>query len=232
MPTKEHFINEIKEAWQVALLKQPAMHKVAEDKNKNIFGYYIIIAGAILSFLGQQIFPAFFRPGLVYGILMAIMQVVMAVVGIYVVSYIAKKIFKGHAMHDQFFRVAAYAMIVMWIGLIPQLSFVGGIWSLVLLYVILKNVHKLTTGGAIGTILVSIVVFMVISALLSPLYIKFGSYGMMGGMKWGNYGNTINLNSGKIDLGTKGSVEYGKNTYKYTDETGKTIEVNLPNMPQ
>jgi len=225
-----NFINEIKEAWQIALFKHPAMHKVAEDKSKTIFGYYIIIAGAILSFLGQQIFSAWFRPSLTYGILMAVMQVVMAVIGIYVISFIAKKLFKGQAMHDQFFRVTAYGMVIMWVSIVPQLSIVGGIWGLILLYMILVNVHKLTSGGAIGTILVAIVVSMVISALLTPLYLRFGSYGIMGGVKINDATKTIDLSGSKVDMGEAGKVEFGTETMKITNEKGEVVEIKIPKI--
>jgi len=227
-----NFINEIKEAWQIALFKQPAMHKIAQDKSKTIYGYYIIIAGAILSFLGQQIFSAWYWPSMTYGLVMAVMQVVMAVIGIYVVSFIAKKIFKGQAMHDQFFRATAYGMIIMWLSIIPQLTIISGIWGLILLYLLLVNVHKLTSGGAVGTIIVSIVVSMVISALLTPLYFRLGSYGIMGGMQFSNSGKTIDLSGNKIDAGDAGKVEFGTNTMKITNEKGEVIEVKIPNLPK
>ena len=120
--SKPDFKKELMEAKDIALFKQPAMHAVAAEKGKTTFGYYIIIAGALLGFIGQQIFPAFIRPGLVFGLVMAVMQVIMAVIGIYVLSFVAVKFFKGTAQHDQFFRVAAYSMVVMWLGILPQIS--------------------------------------------------------------------------------------------------------------
>jgi len=209
-----NYKKELKEALDIALFKQHAMHAVAAEKGKTTFGYYIIIAGALLGIIGQQIFPAFFRPGLIFSLVMGIMQVVMAVIGIYVLSYIAKKLFNGHAQHDQFFRVTAYGMIVMWLGLIPQLSIISGLWGLALIFVILKVVHKLTTGGAIGTILVAIVALWIISYILTPVYSRFGMGSMM---NFSGYNSKINVNGDS-------AFEFGKDSYKYTDEEGKTIE--------
>jgi len=229
-----NFINEIKEAWQIALFKHPAMHKVAEDKSKTIFGYYIIIAGAILSIIGQQLFMNFFRPGLIFSLVMGIMQVVMTVIGIYALSYIAKKFFKGQALHDHFFRVAAYGSIVSWIMLFPPTYPLVMIWGVALLFIILKSVHKLGTAEAVITIIIGAVVIIVISRITSPLYTKFSTYGVINGIKFNGLEGSAALNN-ENNIPTSGTVQYGnsKIEYKgdvmrYTDETGKTIEVNIP----
>jgi hypothetical protein len=229
MNTPKNCKKELKEALDIALFKQPAMHAVALEKGKTTFGYYIIIAGALLGIIGQQIFPAFFRPSITFSIVMGIMQVVMTVVGIYVLSYVAKRFFKGHATHDHFFRVVSYGMIVMWLSILPQISIISSLWSLVLLFVILKAVHKLTTGGAIGTIIVGILVMWIISAVTAPIYAKFGTYGLINDTGIKNYGNSMvnPAGSGKIEY-QNGKVEYGNGTMKYTDENGKTIEVQIP----
>lgn len=160
---------EIKEASDVALLKTPVMHSISRDKQKTQLGYYIIIIGGILSLIGNQLYPVFFRPSLLSGIYMAILQIVGAILGIYIISFIAKTFFKGSGNHDEFFRVAAYGMIVMWLGLIPHLSFIAGIWELVIMFMVLKTVHKLSTGGIVGTLIVVIVIGMIIGGILSPM---------------------------------------------------------------
>ena len=210
-----NYKKELKEAMDIALFNQPAMHAVAAEKGKTTFGYYIIITGALLGIIGQQIFPAFFRPGLIFSLVMGIMQVVMAVIGIYALSYIAKKFFNGHAHHDQFFRVASYGMIIMWLSLIPQLSIISGLWGLALLFVILKSVHKLTTGGAVGTMIIGFVIILVISRITSPLYTKFSTYGVINGIKFTDSANPL---------------AGGDKTIKFTNENGETMEVNLPKM--
>lgn len=169
-----HYINwrkEIKEAFDIALLKTSAMHSISQDKQKTRLGYYIIIIGGILGFIGNQLSPVFsiFRPSLLYGVYMAIAQIIGVILGIYVISFIAKTFFKGSGNHDEFFRVAAYGMVVMWLSLIPHLSFIAGIWELVIMFMVLKTVHKLTTGGAVGALIVAVVIGMVISGILFPM---------------------------------------------------------------
>lgn len=222
---KKAITQELKNAWQIALLKKPAMHHVTEDKKKTVYGYYIIIAGAVLAAIGQQLFSTFFTPTLGMGIKIAIFQIIHTIVGIYVLSFVAKSIFKGSAKHDQFFRVAAYGMIVMWIGLIPNLSPIGGIWGLVILFVILKTIHKLTTGGAIGTFLVGIIVMLAISLILSPIYALMG----LSGSKYIN-GYNFDKKEFKININDTetGSIKVDGGKMKITTPNGEVIEIDIP----
>jgi hypothetical protein len=218
------FKKELLSAWQIATFKKHVMHSVAQDKHKTAFGYYIIIAAAIIGAIGQQLFMSWFKPTLMQSLGMTIMQIIMTVIGIYVLSFIAKSIFKGHASHDQFFRVAAYAMIVMWISIIPALSIIGGIWGLILIFVILKVVHKLTTGGAIGTLIIGFVAMMIISAILSPIFAKLGyggfkykgGYDLRGGYEMevpGEDGGTVKVDEGKMRI---------------TTPEGEVMEIEIP----
>jgi Yip1 domain len=211
---KEDMISEVKAAMNVALLKKDVMAQVQDDPKKTKFGYYIIAVEAILGMLGMQLFGGWIRPSLVNGLISMVIQAVMAVVGIYVVSFIAKKLFKGAATHEQFFRVAAYGMIVMWLSILPQISIVYGIWSLVLSFVILKTVHKLSTGGVIGTWIVTLVLYMVVGFLVAALglggIIGMGSMGSFGGSH-SSYGNSsFNFgNNGSMKISTpQGEVNF------------------------
>ncbi len=230
---------ELKNALNIALLKKNVMHHVAEDKKKTVFGYYVIIAAAVLGIVGQQLFMSYFKPSLKFSLINGIVQVISVIIGIYVVSFIAKSIFKGNAKHDAFFRVMAYGMIVMWLTVVPMLGIVSGIWGLVLMFVILKTIHKLTTGGAIGTILVSFVVMIVISMILAPLYglLGLGSMGgtfQMGGMdsKTGN----IDFDRGGFEMNVPGEdggsvkMETDGGTMKVRGPQGQEIEYNIPDF--
>ena len=226
METKKiNYKKELKEAVDIALFKHPVMHAVAMEKHRTMFGYYIIIAGAILSIIGTVVMPGIFSPGLTLSLIMGVFQVVMSVAGIYIMSFIAVKFFKGQAHHDEFFRVTAYGMIITWLGLIPVISFISGLWAIALLFVILKVVHKLSTKNAIFTMVIGAIAMWIIAGILSPIYGRIGGYSMMNGARF-------NGNMGSIDFGREGKVEMGGNVMKYTDETGKTVEVQLPNIGQ
>lgn len=219
---------ELTDAWHVALLKKAVMHHVAEDKGKTLFGYYIIIASVLLSFIGMQFFLGSFSPTLAFGISTAVVQLVSIIIGIYALSFVAKKLFKGHAKHDEFFRVMAYGMIVTWIGILPQLSIVGGVWALIIIFVALRAVHKLDVGGTIGTMLVTLVIMFVVSAVLSTVSAKMGFGGYMNSgfnynkyMNMGTKGMMMETEDAKVEFGEGGSM-------KITTEDGKTVEWKIP----
>ncbi len=223
---KEHMISEIKTAFDVALFKKNVMAHVAGDAQKTKFGYYIIAVGAILGFLGMQLFGGWFRPALVPGLINMVIQAVMAVVGIYVLSYVAQKIFKGAAAHDHFFRVAAYAMILTWASIMPAIGMLIGIWSLALIFVILKTIHKLSTGGAIGALIVTAIAYMVVGTILATLGLGAG---MMGG---GSFSGSSSRGLGSFNFGSgkdSGSIDFSNGGMKIKTSEGE-VNFTMPNI--
>ncbi|MBU1017691.1 hypothetical protein KKA33_01545 [Patescibacteria group bacterium] len=228
---------ELKNALHIALLKKNVMHHIAGDKSKTKFGYYVIIAAAIFGIIGQQLFMSFFRPSLTFSLLNGVIQIVSVVIGIYVLSFIAKSIFKGQAKHDAFFRVMAYGMIVTWLAILPQIAIISGIWGLVLVFVILTTIHKLTAGGAIGTILVAVIAMLVVSMILTPLYALLG-FGAMGGGSFnlnGGKTGTMDFNRGggfqmNVPGEDGGTVQWGEGGMKVTTPEGEVMEINIPNF--
>ena len=69
---------ELLTAWEIAKLNKTNMHHVAQDHSKTTMGYYIIIAAALLSALGQQTALSVFKVTPIYSVLMAAIQVAMA----------------------------------------------------------------------------------------------------------------------------------------------------------
>jgi hypothetical protein len=227
---KAHLVPELKAAWHVALLKKDVMTHVAHETHKTRFGYYIIIASAVLGFLGMQIFGGWFKPSLVGGLIHAVVQAVMTVAGIYLVSFVAKKWFKGAAAYDQFFRVASYGMIISWLGILPQLSPIYGIWSIVISFVVLKTIHKLTTGGVIGTWIVSALIAWFVMAVLAFTGLTgfMGGYSQFGGgktMDWGNKGFNFNI---KGEDGKSGSVQLDENGNVKIKTSEGEMNLNVP----
>jgi len=233
---KDNIMAELKSAWEVALLKHKTMQAVAADKAKTPYAFGILVVAAIASGLGMKFFGGFFSPGWGYTLGMMVYQIISAIIGIYVMSIVAKSIFKGHAKHDEFFRVLAFGMIVTWLAIFPPLSIVGGIWALVILFVTLKLIHKLTTGGAIGTILVTIIAMALVMMILTPVFgmLGIGNFGY-GAMKFrgGDVDYKDLYNDGfKMDINTEdgeGSVkmEDGKMTIEGPD--GEKMEISIPN---
>lgn len=231
---KDNIMAELKTALNIALLKHKDMNHVASDKNKMVVAFGILAVSALAAGLGMKFF-GFFSPSWGWVLSSALYQFISAVIGIYVMSIVAKSIFKGHAKHDAFFRVLAFGMIVTWLSVFPPLSIIGGIWSLVILFVVLKTIHKLTTGGAIGTILVTIIAMALVMLILSPVMGMLGMRGMYSGSfdfnRGGNFMNVGGNGDFKMDVDTmdgEGSMEMkdGKMVIKGSD--GEKMEISIP----
>jgi len=231
---KETIIAEIKTAFQVAILKAKDMHAVAADKNKTNYAYGFLVAAAVISGLGLKFFGGFFSPSWGYTLGMMVYQIVASFVGIYVLSYVAKSVFKGQGHHDAFFRVMAFGMIVTWLSIIPALSIIGGIWGLVIVFVVLKTIHKLTTGGAIGALIVSVLALAVVGMIVGSVMgaIGLGSYGYGGMMNYrgGNVGG-FGSDGFKMNIDTEdgqGAVDVQNGKMTITGPDGKKMEITVP----
>jgi hypothetical protein len=222
---KTSIINELKTALQIVLFRQNEIHAVAADKGKTKFAYGIIITGAVLSFLSQKLFLGSLLPT-GSGLLMALIQAVFMIGGIYLISFIAIKAFKGQGTYDGFFRAAAYASILSWVvilmpvafwifglilggGLISIITLILGIWSLALLFTLLKSVHKLTSANAAITIIILIIAGFVIGKLFSFGYHPRSTYKF----------NTP---------GGSGFMDYSGGKMKIQTEGGKAMEITIP----
>lgn len=219
--TKPNFKKELIHAWEIATLKKETMHHVAEGgKAETVFGYYVIAAAAIFGMIGQHFFISWFKPTLTASLLSGLFHIIYAVIGIYVISLIAQKLFKGKGKHEAFFRVMAYALIVTWINLIPSLAIIGGIWMLVIAFNIIKSVHHLKTGSAIGTLIVGTIAMMLIAAVLSPT----GTVKKYGG---GNFrSGSFNLNIDGPD--GSGSIKFDDGKIMIEGADGEKIEITIP----
>lgn len=232
---KDNLMTELRTALNVALLKHNVMHSVASDKKKTTFALGILVVAALASGLGLKFFGGFISPSWGMVLSMALYQVISAIIGIYVLSLVAKSIFKGQAKHDAFFRVMAFGMIVTWLAIFPPLSIIGGIWALVIVFVILKVVHKLTTGGVIGTLLVSIIAMALISLILSPVMAMIGMKGMYSGgfqFKGGDSIMDFNGNGGfEMHMDTEdgeGSVKMEDGKMIIEGPGGEKMEITIP----
>ncbi len=237
-------INELKTALRIVLLKHADIQAVAADKSKNKFAYGIIIAGALLTFISQKLFFGSLI-SLGYGLKSALVQIILMIAGIYIISFLAKKLFKGQASHEEFFRVAAYSSILSWLvilmplafwifglitgsGLIGLVSLVLMVWSFVVLFVILRTVHKLTQGGA-----AAILAIILIAGFLIGRFSGFGGYRSSYKFDTASGKGVVDYTNKGFEMNVKGengsgNVKMQNGKVTITDQNGKTIEVNVP----
>lgn len=211
---KIDYKKELLSAWEIAKLNKTAMHHASEggkDQMKVALG--IITIGSLFSVIGMRYIIGFFEPTFFYSLKTLIMGVIMPVAGIYILSFIAQKLFKGKAKHHGFFNVMGYGMIVTWLSLFTPLSIIGAFWMLVIVYKALKTVHKLKTTQAIGAMFLAFIAMAIISALTNPMSsnqifnpsnyskeIDFNFYGEKGGMKMDGNKIVIESEEGRVEI--------------------------------
>ncbi|MBU0705663.1 YIP1 family protein [Patescibacteria group bacterium] len=233
---KDNVVTELKTALDVALLKHNVMNSVASDKGKTMFAFAIIILASVITGLKLKFLGGALSPSWGFVLSTALYQVVSAVISIYLLSLVAKSIFKGQATHNGFFRVMGFGMIVTWLAIIPYLSIVGGFWWLVIVFVTLKVVHKLTTGGAIGALIVTIIAMVFVSMVLTATLGAFGIRGMSYGnieIKGGDFGG-FGTDGFKMNIDSEdgaGSVEMKDGKVIIEGSDGKKTEISIPNIP-
>lgn len=163
---------------EILKLNKAGMEKVAHREGEGISLALVYLAigalgapigGAVLgyTFLGVTV-----RTPIVNALIGAVLAIVMGALVLYVTSMVAEKMFKGQGKFPQYFRVMGYASLINLVGfltIVPVLSTIAAVWLLVVNYMALTNIHKLNSTNAVLTIIVTIVVFIALSAVIGAL---------------------------------------------------------------
>ena len=160
---------------EIVKLKVSVMTEVAADEKANVpAGIFICLSAFAMAF-NQYLFPVRFmgivyRPGIDAVIVQAIIYAVFSAVGIFILGFVAQKLFKGKAKSCDFFRVCGYASLLGVAGLVPVAGLVAGLWMLVVCFKALKNIQKLSDGAAVGTMVVAFVATVLVVAVFGAVF--------------------------------------------------------------
>ncbi|MEZ5994948.1 MAG: Yip1 family protein [Hyphomonadaceae bacterium] len=200
------------------------------DTNKLYTGYVLplvalaAICGFIgMTFIGASAFGVSVRIPMMAGLVSAIMQVVMGVVGIYVMALIINALapnFGSQQDVGQAHKLSAYSatagLLAGVLALLPplsMLSILGGIYSLVLLYIgmprLMKTPEDKRIGYLITVIVVSIVLWFALAFVLGSVtrFVPGAAMGGAGGFTIGQSQRTQPEVSGQVTLPGGGSVD-------------------------
>lgn len=169
---------------------------------QDLFTKYAVILAAIpavAGFIGFSVFGmnlgfASFRMPIGSGFGHAVFTYILGLAGVYLVGYIIDWLAPTFGTQKdliQSMKVAVYSSTASWVGgifkIIPALSFLtmlAGIYGLYLLYIGLKTVKEVPQDKMIGyfisVIVVTIIVYVIIGAITSSIFI--GSHMMQQGM--------------------------------------------------
>lgn len=166
-----------KQATDIAMLKKPAMEAVASDKGSLVPAFLMIGLVSLVSVLGLMAFPHTYGGGYIvfsadagWFIGRFVWNVVMYAASLYLTGYLALELFKSQLPVDGFVRVVGFGMIVMLVSIFPQLSFVGGIWTFVILWKVLTELGKLEPVEIIVLMVIDVILLGMLNMLLVPMF--------------------------------------------------------------
>ncbi len=176
----------LKKAVDIALLKEETMEEVAKDEKALKPALAVIAVVSLLSALGTAFFPSrvmmyntvvSYQPDALSILGEALFIFVVSVLSLYVMGYLSVYFFKSKLSMNGFVRVLGFADIVGALALFPALSFISGIWALVVFCKVLSSLGKLSEGAIILLLLIELVLFFL---LVSTVGATFYARGMMG----------------------------------------------------
>lgn len=174
----------VKQAWEILTLKQPVMQAVAKDPGA-LQPALIILAGAsVLAALGAFVFPSAvgmvtYRSDIIDVVIQAAISIVLGVAILYTTGYLAEQVFHSKLDMNGYVRVMGHAALVSALGIFPPLSSISGIWSLIVLCVLLNKIGKMGAGSIILLLLLEGLIIVVLAMALVFLGMGAGLGGMM-----------------------------------------------------
>jgi hypothetical protein len=103
-----------------------------------------------------------------------IFGLVFSFIGAGILHFIAQQFFEGKGAYEGTYRVVAYAGVVSLLAWIPIVGFLASLYGFFYLQLVgLENVHKITKGQAVVTILIAFAVYIIL-ALIVPGGLFFG----------------------------------------------------------
>lgn len=166
------FLHYVKQALKIIILDKKAIKQVAQDKNATVPAIILSVLGllvySIVPFVGQASFLAIFLNFLLSVLVTAIFM------------GLTHALARGFGSKDkfmQFFRpIMLFSLfdLVYLLVLIPQLSIflniIFLIWGLVVTFVVIKETYHLKTGRAIGVLLLSLLIGIIITTILMAFF--------------------------------------------------------------
>jgi hypothetical protein len=167
------FGESVKDALGIVTLKGDVVQKVSAA-NVTGYAFLILVIAGLAAAVGQTLMDLIFGTLETATLFLYLLSPIFVVIGVLVnagILHIIALIFGGQAKYMELFKAMAFAQVVGWIAIIPflggALSIILAIWLIVVNIVIVKNVHKLSTGKSVLVILIPYIIILSILAVLA-----------------------------------------------------------------
>jgi len=160
------FIDNIKNSFNILVLNQKALLKVANERNATLYGFLTLALAGFIAALPKL--------DITYMLLNAAAMVIVVPILYSIYHFTAKFIFGGKATAAQYFRSLSNSFVLYWVTfwlvLIPvvgsSLQTLVGLWMIVVNMFILNKVHKLSVIKSIIVGLIPIILLAILAVIL------------------------------------------------------------------
>lgn len=137
----------LKEAGEIVLLNETTMKNVADDKETLFEGFLILSLSVFLGALGYYFFPnpgiVVYRPDFFTVIKNTIETTIISLIAFYAVGYVLQEFFKSKLNMEGFVKIMCFSSLIGFINILPKLSPISFIWTLVILVVVSRKIARL-----------------------------------------------------------------------------------------
>jgi hypothetical protein len=95
---------------------------------------------------------------------------IFSFIGAGILHLIAQQFFEGKGTYEGVYRTVAYAGVVNLLTWIPVVGFLAGLYGLYLQIVGLENVHKITAGQAVVTVLIAFAIYIIFGLVVGGVF--------------------------------------------------------------
>ena len=186
------FGSAFKKVVEIAKLNKTAMSEVANDEKLNSVALVFWLVSFLAAPLGMLIFGISFFGVTVHASFTDVAveflrNLLMAAAGLYAVTLVANRLFKGAGSFAQMFRLMGFVSLINVLlligyllqGLLMIIGLVVAIWTAIVGFNALQVAFNLDAKNAAFTLIVTFVVMMVVSSIVSG-FGGAGSYGRGG----------------------------------------------------
>jgi len=182
-------LDEFKDAIQVLKMNHAKIVEIANKKEATFFGVMILAVPPVINvILNWWIFPpgsSIFSSFVIWTVAVPYLSYVIT---IFLMSLLAEKVFHGGKHHLGFFRIMAYAGIVLWVTMLPFLLarlglmadparlfkiiyWLGGAWMLYVSFYVLMLHHRLAKDNAVVTVVLAVIIAMIVNSILGNMLV-------------------------------------------------------------
>jgi hypothetical protein len=101
---------------------------------------------------------------------LVIFGAIFSFIGAGILHLIAQQFFEGKGAYEGVYRTVAYAGVVNLLTWIPVVGFLAGLYGLYLQIVGLENVHKITAGQAVVTVLIAFAIYLIMGLVVGGVF--------------------------------------------------------------